>query len=54
MFGGRELRLAPERVEVEAGDVQIAQRRSVFQRIQSSKRPALEVSRHSSAPTPAE
>ena len=44
------LRLSPEGMEIEARDVEIAQRRSVSQRIQSSKRPALEVRAHPSAP----
>jgi hypothetical protein len=44
------LRLSPEGMEIEAGDVEIAQRRSVSQRIQSSKRPALEVRAYPSAP----
>ena len=48
---GVALRLAPERMEVEAGNVEIAQRRSLFQRIQSQKRPVLQVRRHSSAST---
>lgn len=39
-------RLAPQRMEIEAGEVEIAQRGSLFERIQSSKRPALEVRRH--------
>src|SRR5579871_3928414 len=48
---GVALRLALERMEVEAGNVEIPQRRSLLQRIQSPKRPLLEVRRHSSAPT---
>ena len=48
---GVALRLAAERMEVEAGNVEIARRRSPFQRIQSPKRPVLEVCRHSSAST---
>ncbi len=51
---GVALRLAAERMEVEAGNVEIARRRSPFQRIQSPKRPVLEVRRHSSASTFAE
>jgi hypothetical protein len=45
------LRFAPERMEVEAGNVEIPQRRSLLQRIQSPKRPLLEVRRYSSATT---
>jgi hypothetical protein len=45
------LRLALERMEVEAGNVEIAQRRSLLQRIQSPKHPILEVCCHSSAST---
>ena len=45
------LRLAPEGMEVEAGDVEIAQRRSLLQRIESPNGPFLEVRRHSSAST---
>jgi hypothetical protein len=40
------LRLAPQRMEIEAGDIEVAQRRSLFQRIQSPKRSALEVRCH--------
>ncbi len=43
------LRFTPERMEIEARDVEVAQRRGLFQRIQSPKRPVLEVRRHSSA-----
>ncbi len=43
------LRLTRERMEIEARDVEIAQRRSLLERIQSPKRPVLEVCRHSSA-----
>jgi hypothetical protein len=43
--------LSLERMEIEAGDVEIAQRRRLFQRIQPPKRPVLEVRRHSSAST---
>jgi hypothetical protein len=43
------LRLALERMKIKAGDVEIAQRRGLFQRIQSPERPLLEVRRHSSA-----
>ena len=45
------LRLAAERVEVEAGNVEIPQRCGPFQRIQSSNRPILEIRRHFSAST---
>jgi hypothetical protein len=45
------LRLAPERMEVEAGNVEIPQRRSLLQSIQPPKRPLLQVRRHSSALT---
>ena len=45
------LRLAPEGMEVEAGNVQIPQRRGLLQRIQSPKHPLLKVRRHSSAST---
>lgn len=41
------LRLSLERMEIEAGDVEIAQRRSLLQRIQSPEHPVLEG--HSSA-----
>ncbi len=37
---------APQRMEIEAGDVKIAQRRSLFERIQSPKRPTVEDCRH--------
>ena len=43
------LRLTPERLEIETRDVEIAQRRGLFQRIESPKRPALEVRGHFSA-----
>jgi hypothetical protein len=42
-------RLPRERMEIEARNVEIAQHRGVFQRIQSPKRPVLEVRSHSSA-----
>jgi hypothetical protein len=48
------LRRASERMKIEAGNVEIAQGRSPFQRIQSPQRPALEVRRHSLALTLAE
>ena len=48
---GVALRLALQGMEVEAGNVEIPQRRSLLQRIQSPKRPLLEVRRHSSALT---
>ncbi len=44
-------RLAPEGMEVEAGDVKVAQRRRVFERIQSPQRPASEFRRHLAAST---
>jgi hypothetical protein len=42
---GVTLRVASERMKIETGNVEIAQRCSPFQGIQSSKRPALEVCR---------
>jgi hypothetical protein len=42
-------RLPRERMEIEARNVKIVQHRGVFQRIQSPKRPVLEVRGHSSA-----
>jgi hypothetical protein len=42
-------RLPRERMDIEARNVEIAQHRGVFQRIQSPKRPVLEVRGHSSA-----
>ena len=45
------LRRAPEWMKIEAGNVEITQGRSPFQRIQPPKRSALEVRRHSSALT---
>ena len=43
------LRFTPERMEIEARDVEIAQRRGLLERIQSPERPVLEVRRHFSA-----
>jgi hypothetical protein len=43
------LRFAPERMKIEAGDVEVAQCRGLFQRIQSPEHPFSEVRRHSSA-----
>lgn len=43
------LRPTPERMEIEARDVEIAQYPGLFQRIESPKRPVLELSGHSSA-----
>jgi len=45
------LRLAPKRVEIEAGDVEIAQGRRMVQRVQSPERPALNVPSHFSTST---
>ena len=45
---GEALGLASKGMEVEAGDIEVAQRRSPFQRIQSSERAVLKVCRDSS------
>jgi hypothetical protein len=48
------LRFAPERMEVEARDVQIKQRRRVIECVESPKRPALDFRRNFSASALAE
>lgn len=48
------LRLSPERMEVKARDVQVAQDRGMFKRVESPKRPALDFRRHFAASALAE
>jgi hypothetical protein len=45
------LRLTPERMEIEAGDIEVAQRRRVFERVQPPEHPASEFPRHLTAST---